>query len=252
MIAAISNPTCAGLHVDCQVLIKGVLVVVTAFTLFVGSILLLLSAVFGRKMGYLVLAVSFFGWMAIFSSLWTFGFFSQGTTTPVDLGPRGSEPAWVPLAAGENIASFAYDQFKNYPDGSEWKVPGTNETIQSSVQSVSTSVAAFLAKEANTKLGKGPFDPGALQTTDFTVSNIRFASAGKVSLAAAEANYNGGGPILTVYLYHDSGSVIRYSWMFLIGSILGLLIHLPLLDRAEKKRKEILTGGSAPPWYGPA
>lgn len=252
MIAAISNPTCAGLHLDCEVMIKGALVVIVAFTLFVGSILLLLSAVFGRKMGYLVLAVSFFGWMIIFSSLWTFGFFSQGTSTPVDLGPRGSEPAWVPLAAGQAITSFKYDQFKDYPGGTDWKVPGTNKTIQSSVQSVSTSVSAFLAKQANTKLGKGPFDPGALQTTDFTVSNIRFASAGKVSLAAAQAYYIGGGPMLTVYLYHDSGSVIRYSWMFLIGSILFLAIHLPLLDRAEKKRKEILTGGAAPPWYGPA
>jgi hypothetical protein len=40
--------------------------------------------------------------------------------------------------------------------------------------------------------------------------------------------------------------------MFLGGSILLFLIHLPLLDRAEKSRKEILTGGQAAPWYGPA
>jgi hypothetical protein len=51
---------------------------------------------------------------------------------------------------------------------------------------------------------------------------------------------------------HDSGSVNRYSWMFLIGSTIGFAVHLPLLDRAERKRKEILTGGTAPPWYGPA
>jgi hypothetical protein len=40
--------------------------------------------------------------------------------------------------------------------------------------------------------------------------------------------------------------------MFLIASVVGLGIHLPFLDRAERKRKEILTGGTAPPWYGPA
>ena len=51
---------------------------------------------------------------------------------------------------------------------------------------------------------------------------------------------------------HDSGSVNRYSWMFLIGSVVGLAIHLPLLDLAERRRKEVLTGGTAPPWYGPA
>ena len=51
---------------------------------------------------------------------------------------------------------------------------------------------------------------------------------------------------------HDSGSVNRYSWMFLIGAVFGLAIHVPFLDRAERTRKEILTGGTAPPWYGPA
>jgi len=40
--------------------------------------------------------------------------------------------------------------------------------------------------------------------------------------------------------------------MFMIAAILLFLFHLPLLDRAEKKRKAFLTGGSAPAWYGPA
>ena len=40
--------------------------------------------------------------------------------------------------------------------------------------------------------------------------------------------------------------------MFLLGSIVLFLIHLPFLDRAEKKRKAFLTGGGAPAWYGPA
>ena len=43
----------------------------------------------------------------------------------------------------------------------------------------------------------------------------------------------------------------RYSYMFLVGSVILFVIHLPLLDTAERKRKEFLTG-SAPPWYGPA
>jgi hypothetical protein len=40
--------------------------------------------------------------------------------------------------------------------------------------------------------------------------------------------------------------------MFFGGSIALFLLHLPFLDKAERKRKEILTGGNAPPWYGPA
>jgi hypothetical protein len=40
--------------------------------------------------------------------------------------------------------------------------------------------------------------------------------------------------------------------MFLVGSTILFVVHLPLLDRAERKRKEFLTGGSTPAWHGPA
>jgi hypothetical protein len=250
MIAAISNPTCLGFHVDCGTMAKGVVGVLMGFTLFIGSVLLLLSAVFGRKMGYLVLAVSFFGWLIVFSSLWTFGFWSQGPSTPVDLGPRGAEPSWVVEAAGQNVTNLPRAPYQEYPSGSDWKTPSAG--LSASVQSVTGAIQAYLADQANAKINKEPFELGAFQTTDFTVQNIEFAADGKISLAAAQAYYNKGGPLITVYLRHDSGSVPRYSWIFLIGATLGFLIHLPLLDRAERKRKEILTGGTAPPWYGPA
>ena len=114
------------------------------------------------------------------------------------------------------------------------------------------AVQTFLADEANTEMGKEPDALDALQPTDFTVENLRFAESGNTSLSAARAFYNGGGPDLTVLLYYDTGSVPRYSYMFLAGSILVFAISLPMLDRAEKKRKAIITGGEAPAWYGPA
>jgi hypothetical protein len=66
--------------------------------------------------------------------------------------------------------------------------------------------------------------------------------------------------VTTVSLYYQGDTFLekyvtgvpRYSWMFLIGAIVLFAIHLPLLDRAERKRKEFLTGGAAPPWFGPA
>ena len=94
--------SCLGFEMGCETMLKGGLAVIMAFVLFVGSVLIVLAAVFGRRMGYLVLAVSFFGWLIILSSLWTFGFFSQGLDTPVNLGPRGAEPAWVVEASGSN------------------------------------------------------------------------------------------------------------------------------------------------------
>jgi hypothetical protein len=247
----IAAETCLGFDIACDTLLKGGLSVVMGFVLFVGSVLLLLSAVFGRRMGYLVLATAFFGWMFLLSALWAFGFWSQGTETPTNLGPRGVEPEWVVEAAGTEPEAPS-DVFASYPDPQRWREPGSNEADAGSVQSVQGAVQSYLAHQVNEEQGKTEFDPGAAQTTDFTVQDIRFAVEGDASLAAAEAFYNGGGPVLTVYLRHDSGSVPVYSWLFMIASAIGLAVHLPLLDRAERKRKDVLTGGTAPPWYGPA
>ena len=92
-----------------------------------------------------------------------------------------------------------------------------------------------------------------VNATDFIVQDVEFATVnGKNHLAGVHAFFNAGGPEITVFDYHDHGDVQIYSVAFLVASVLGFLIHLPLLDRGEARRKEILTGGTAPPWYGPA
>lgn len=240
--------SCIGFQVGCETLIKGGLATVMGFVLFVGSVYLLLSAVFGRWMGYLVLMVAFSGWMAMLSALWLFGFFSQGLETPTNLGPRGTEPGWVALGASPEPRGTAFPEFARYPGG-PWR-PGP----AASVGSVESVVQTFLAEEANRELGLAEGDPRAIVPAEFLVQDVRFASAqdGGSALAAATAFYRGGGPAVTVFLRFDAGSVPRYSLMFLVGSIVLLAAHVPLLDRAERSRKEILTGGTAPPWYGPA
>ena len=247
----IGADSCLWWSIACGTMIKGVLAVTMGFVLFIGSVLILLGAVFGRRMGYLVLAVCLFGWLMILSSVWTFGFYSQGPETPVNLGPRGHEPSWVVESVGID-PDPVYQAYASYPGGSEWRVPGVNNNDTGSVQSVTSATQGYLAIQANADLGKEALEPGAIQTTDFTVQDVRFATDGDVYLAAATAFYTPGGPQLRVYLRHDTGSVNRYSWMFLIGSTLLFAAHLPFLDRAERKRKEILTGWMAPPWYGPA
>ncbi len=241
--------TCLGFHVECGTLLKGAGVTVVGFMLFVGSVFILLSAVFGRWMGYLVVAVAFFGWMTLFSAMWLFGFYAQGPVTKTNLGPRGLEPAWVPLEGGLEAADDTYHTFAAYPDA-PWGAPTTSQ--EPSVLSVTSVAQTFMAEQANEELGVDETDPQAVLNTQFTVDSIRFAPEGKVSLAVVTAYFNGGGPLTTITLYHNSGSVQRYSLMFLGGSLLLFALHLPLLDRAEKKRKAFLTGGNAPPWYGPA
>lgn len=242
--------TCLGFQIECGTLAKGAGVVVMSLILFVGSVYLLLTAVLGRWMGYLVLMVAFSGWMIVLSALWAFGFYSQGPDTPVNLGPRGPEPAWVPLLASTNQTSDRYEEFRSYP-GAPWEEPEPGEQA-AEVQSVTGIVTDFLAEQANEELEIPHTDPTAVTGVEFAVDSLSFATAGDTQLAVAQAHFLEGGPVWTVSLYHDEGSVPRYSYMFLAGSVILFAVHLPLLDIAERKRREFLTGGAAPPWYGPA
>src|SRR6266536_3075616 len=107
---------------------KGVAVIVCALILFVGSVYVLLSAVFGLRMGYLVLAVSFFGWLVLLSLLWVLGqpkVFGVTGTLP-NLGPRGTEPHW------------------HLPNGVE----------KPSIASVTSAVQKYLAQQASEQFAK--------------------------------------------------------------------------------------------------
>src|SRR6266571_3436027 len=197
--------------------VVGWITVAMAFVIFVGSIYLILAAVFGVRMGYLVVATAFFGWMMIFSSLWAFGFWSQGLGTPTNLGPRGTEPHWQPVAVGVEVTSSKYPVASKYP-GAPWQMP-KGEGQLASVGTFTSAVQEYMANQANAQLASQG-KPATVETTDFA--------------------------------YHDSGNIPIFSFAFLGVSIIGFLIHLPFLDRAERRRKAVLTGGRAPEWRGPA
>jgi hypothetical protein len=237
---------------------KGVAVITASVILFVGSVYVLLGAFFGLRMGYLVLAVSFFGWMIIFSALWVFG----APGTPRNLGPRGTEPHWQVFAAGTADVNSRYAETLTYPGG-RWQAP--NSKTKSSVDTVTSVVQGYLAHQARAQLEKSGVkvcDPKAapggscfnVDISAFTVQDMKFlrARGSGTSLVAAHAFYGLGGPQVTVFAYRDKGNVPVYSIAFLLASLVGFALHVPLLDKAEAKRKAILTGGTAPPWYGPA
>ncbi len=228
--------------------VKGILVIVCAMILFVGSVYLLTAAVFGLRMGYLVIAVSFFAWMIIFSSLWAFG--APGTLKNV--GPRGTEAHWQVFDASTQATRTKFPQTVNYP-GRGWHAPGKNDPALTAIPTVTTAFQNYLAAQAQEQLGKEGKGETVVDPTTFTVQNVMFSTAKDgTHLAAGVGFLASGGPAITVFAYHDSGNVPVWSWAFFFASIVGFGIHLPFLDRAEKSRKAILTGGAAPAWYGPA
>jgi hypothetical protein len=222
---------------------KGIVVTACAFILFIGSVYVLLAALFGRKMGYFVLATALFGWMIVLSSLWTLG----APGTPRDLGPRGTEAHWQVFAAAPGPITSKYPETAKYPS-SPWDTPKPSNP---SVSTLTSAIQNYLAAESQRQLHL-PSTTTEVQSGSFLVQNVAFTTSGHTSLGAAQAFFSSGGPAITVFAYHDSGNVPVFSITFLAASILGFVLHVPFLDRLEKSRKEILTGGTAPPWYGPA
>jgi hypothetical protein len=233
--------------------IKGVGVAVLGSLVFFGSAYVLLAAVFGRWMGYLVTAVSFWGMMIIFSIIFVLG---VPGSSPPNSGPRGtryacptciSEPHWAPVAAGEMISSPKFGVVEKYP-GSPWESP--TEQTQEDVEALTNALGQFMAREAGG--GSGEVEGVEVKSTDFTVQNIKFTEEDGTRLAAAEVFFESGGPIVKAFAVFDKGNVPLPSYIFLGISLLAFAGHLPFLDKAEKKRKDILTGGDAPKFLGPA
>lgn len=247
------SASCLGFGIDCGVLLKGAGVTITGFILFVGSVYVLLSAIFGRWMGYLVLMTCFAGWMIIQSALWAWGFWSLGPETSVNLGPRGTEPAWVVEAAGIEAGSEGFEEFAAYP-GAPWTEPDlTDEEVASETTAAQGSAVVYLAEQANEELGRDPFGVDGITAAQFTIDDTRFTTAADgTELAVIRAHFTAGGPSTTLSMRYDNGSVAVYSYLFLAVSVLLFVVHVPLLDRAERQRKEFLTGGAQPAWYGPA
>jgi hypothetical protein len=225
--------------------IEGTLVIVASMVLFPGTVWLLLSAVFGVRMGYLVSATGFFGFMVILSALWAFG----APGTPAFLGPKGELPTWKPLAAGSTLTSNV-EAVEQYPAG-PWQDPAQKQALSADVEAATLAFQEFLAEEAAAELRRAGLQ-GEVTPDSFEIADVRFATVDDTRLAAATGFAETGGPEVVVVGWKDPGNESLPSYLFLVGSVIGFAAHLPFLDRAERRRKEILTGGQQAPWRGPA
>jgi hypothetical protein len=221
--------------------LEGSLVVVASLVLFFGSVWVLLAAIFGVRMGYLVAATGFFAFFFLLAVLWTFG--APGTNR--FLGPKGDLPAWKAVAAGDDLVSSTYPVVDRYPGG-PWK-PADNAASTE----IEGAFQEFLAEEAAAELKQARVE-GEVTAEQFEVTEVRVATVGETRLAAATAFSTTGGRQIEVAGYHDPGSEGLPSFVSLAVAVVGLVIHIPFLDRAERRRKDVLTGGEQAAWRGPA
>lgn len=223
----------------------GIFVFLAAMVLFPGTVWLLSGAVFGNRMGYLISATSFFAFMVILSALWTFG--APGTKPYT--GPKGDLPAWKPLAAGIDLESNTLPIVDQYPEG-PWQPP-QESGLQAETDPATLAFQSFVAEEAADELAEAGLE-GEVPSTEFVVEGLRFVEVDGRPFAMARVYSSTGGPEVLVVGYKDPGNEPLPSYLALFASVIGFVVHLPFLDRAERKRKEILTGGGQPPFRGPA
>lgn len=233
-----------------RVFVEGMAAFIASIVLFVGTIYLLLAAIFGPRMGYLVTATGFFGFWLLLSLLWAFGardpFFGIGT--PPYLGPKGDLPTWVAVGSAPDVRSPNFPVVDRYP-GEPWRPAGKGDAAE--IEPVTLAFQEFLAEEAAAELRQRGVT-GEIAPEDFEISDIRFADAEDTELAAGTAFSTTGGLQVEVVGLKDQGNEPLPSFLSLGLSVIGLAVHLPLLDRAERRRKDVLTGGDQPPWRGPA
>lgn len=226
--------------------VEGVLAVVAAAVIFLGSTYLLLAAVFGLRMAYLIAATGFFAFLVILTALWAFG----APGTPPFLGPKGDLPSWVGLGQGTALRSSTFPVIEEYPAG-PWESPEDDPGLSEEVEPAEQAFGEFLAEQANQQLERAGVE-GEVLPTDFAVEEIRFTTVDGTELAAARAASTQGGREVMVFGYMDPGNEGVPSFIALGVAIIGFAVHIPFLDRAERRRKEILTGGDQPPYLGPA
>lgn len=113
-----------------------VALVIVGILIFIGTIYILLVAIYGWLQAYLVTMVSLMIFSIILSAVWLFGI--PGTIPGT--GPRGTEPHWVVFLADseqglefkDEIAAFPADRSTVLPksgavQGTEWRVPAADE-----------------------------------------------------------------------------------------------------------------------------
>ena len=100
--------------------IRGILVVLTGFSVLCGSVYLLLATNMGARLGMLVAFAGLFGWLSILTLTWWI--------SPPAIGPRGTNPSWKVVEIYVEGGGTAKTPVKNLLPGSD-QIPNAADII---------------------------------------------------------------------------------------------------------------------------
>jgi len=111
--------------------ILGVLVVVAAVALFMGTIYLLLATNLGARLGFLIAAAALSGFMVLLSLLWL------STSSPLNT-LRGRVPAWkaVEVIKGGDLSKSNIAEVRDLDEGNQLKDPAEEANIKAALDQV--------------------------------------------------------------------------------------------------------------------
>lgn len=122
--------TLAALRWDPQ--IRGIVIVLVAIMVLIGSVYLLLATNTGARLGFVIAAAGLFGWMTIMGVVWTvFG-----------IGIKGEEPHWQPLeVVPGDLSQSTVEAARGFPRGWE-KLPRGDPALADAEASSDAVLAA--------------------------------------------------------------------------------------------------------------
>ena len=112
--------------------IRGALIVVTAFVILPGSVYLLLATNTGAKLGFLLAAAGFFGWMAVMGWIWVV----------YGIGIKGDPPTWHvdEVITGDVAERGTSEEAAGFPKG--WRKLEPGDAILGDAQASADKVLA--------------------------------------------------------------------------------------------------------------
>ena len=215
---------------------------------FFGTTYLLVRSNLGTKRGYLVMATTFFGFMAVFSLFWAFG----GWGTPEASGPRqlpGQEidhydPRWIPFSDDSRMAQDPdYDAVADFPEGFDTyetvdAVEGdvdeeTFEWVEDGVEDLRTFFAQDEVLGQDFALVGDLWEPTEIGLTESgdgeLLMGVTYQEFDEEEFEVVED-----GETYTAFGYFEEGAPLFPSFVFFGISIVLFGLHLWLLDRDER------------------